>query len=73
MIPCSSRRCTHIDEDGVRCITRLCFANPGPDCFAHQDRSVRPASFEVEGPSAPEHFDRLMKAQPTPGYERAVA
>lgn len=30
----SDRRCSH-EENGVRCITRLCYLNPGPECFAH--------------------------------------
>lgn len=71
MIPCSSRRCTHV-ADGVRCITRLCFANPGPDCFIHQAALVKP-SYDREGPSAREYLDRLMTAQPTPAYERKAA
>jgi hypothetical protein len=71
MIPCSQRRCTHV-EDGVRCITRLCFANPGPDCFIHQDELVRP-SYEVAGPSARDYLGRLMQAQPTPASERVAA
>jgi hypothetical protein len=72
MIPCSSRRCTHVDVDGVRCITRLCFANPGPDCFIHQAELVRP-SYETDGPSARELLDRLMTAKPTPATERVAA
>lgn len=31
----SDRRCTNVSEEGVRCITRLCYLNPGPECFAH--------------------------------------
>jgi len=50
-----------------------CFANPGPDCFIHQDELARPASYDVEGPSAREYLSRLMQAQPTPLHERAVA
>lgn len=73
MIPCSNRRCTHIDENGVRCITRLCFSNPGPDCFIHQDELVRPASYDIEGPTAREYIGRLMQAQPTPAIERRAA
>jgi hypothetical protein len=72
MIPCSDRRCTHVDENGVRCITRLCFANPGPDCFIHQRALVMP-SREVQERMALEHLDRLMQAQPTPAYERVAA
>ena len=72
MIPCSSRRCTHVDPEGVRCITRLCFANPGPDCFIHQRELVMP-SREVQERMALEHFDRLMKTHPTPAGEQVAA
>lgn len=48
----SNRRCAHVDHDGVRCITRLCYLNPGPDCYVHaearRDRARRPSPFEVE-------------------------
>lgn len=72
VIPCSNRRCTHVDQNGVRCITRLCFANPGPDCFAHQSEFTPPAH-DLEGPSARELLGRLMAAQPTPVGERRAA
>jgi len=72
MIPCSSRRCTHVDVNGVRCITRLCMANPGPDCFAHQAEFVRPVR-ERGDLTARELLGRLMAAQPTPAYERTAA
>lgn len=72
MIPCSNRRCSHTDKDGVRCITLLSSYDPGPDCFVHQDALVRPAH-EQAGPSAREYLGRLMEAQPTPAHERRVA
>lgn len=72
MIPCSNRRCQHVDENGVRCITRLCFANPGPDCFAHQAEFLRPA-YEQDAPSARELLGRLMAEQPTLAHERRAA
>lgn len=32
----SARQCTHVDPTtGERCITLLCHANVGPECFAH--------------------------------------
>lgn len=71
MIPCSNRRCTHTATDGVRCITRLCFANPGPFCFVHQDETAKPAHEHGEL-TARELLGRLMAAQPTPAME-AVA
>lgn len=71
-IPCSSRRCTHVDADGVRCITRLCFANPGPDCFIHQAALIKPA-YEEQAPTARELLGRLMQAQPTSAIERRAA
>jgi hypothetical protein len=73
MIPCSDRRCTHTDANGVRCITLLSSYDPGPDCFIHQDSFGRPAFYEVEGPSARELLGRLMAAQPTPAGERRAA
>jgi len=72
MIPCSNRRCQHTGSDGVRCITRLCFANPGPDCFAHQAEFMRPRH-ERQAPTARELLGRLMAAQPTPASERRAA
>jgi hypothetical protein len=71
MIPCSERRCTHV-EDGVRCITRLCYANPGPDCFIHQRALIMPPR-EVQERVAREHLDRLMRDEPTPAWERVAA
>lgn len=37
----ASRRCEHIDADGVRCITVLCSFNAGPCCFTHTARRHR--------------------------------
>lgn len=31
----ANRRCTHTDESGVRCITKLCTFDEGPMCFVH--------------------------------------
>jgi len=47
-------------------------ADPGPDCFRHQDELVRPSRAEMER-TALEHLDRLMQAQPTPAHEREAA
>ena len=71
MIPCSSRRCTHVDADGVRCITRL--ANPGPDCFIHQAALIKKPSYEEQAPTARELLGRLMTAHPTAASERRAA
>lgn len=72
MIPRSNRRCGHVDANGVRSITRLCNANPGPDCFAHQAEFMRPVR-ERGDLTARELLGRLMTAQPTPAYERKAA
>lgn len=32
-----TRRCAHVGHDGERCITRLCYLNPGPDCYVHAE------------------------------------
>jgi hypothetical protein len=46
------RRCTHVDANGVRCITRLCYLNPGSECYVHaalrQEIRQRPAVVEME-------------------------
>jgi hypothetical protein len=72
MIPCSNRRCTHV-EDGARCITRLSRFNPGPDCFRHQAELVRLPPRAVQEEMALSYLDRLIRAHPTPAGERAVA
>jgi hypothetical protein len=49
------RQCRHVDEDtGERCITRLCYVNPGPYCFAH-------APVRFRRPKPVESVEALMR------------
>lgn len=59
----SSRRCTHTSPEGVRCITRLCELNLGPDCFVHSRRArpIPPRADQEQ--AAREEFERLMRQQ----------
>jgi hypothetical protein len=58
-----SRRCTHISPDGVRCITRLCHLNPGPDCYVHAWRRPAMPPRADQEQAAHEEFERLMRQQ----------
>lgn len=52
------------------CPTRLCWANPGPDCFAHTAPVRLPTRAAMER-AAIDEFDRLMQEHPTPWAEAA--
>lgn len=54
----SGRRCTHVDENDVRCITTLCRYNPGPDCFIHTPPE------QISKREAREAFEQLMSELP---------
>jgi hypothetical protein len=52
----NERRCTHVSDEGVRCITRLCYLNPGPECFVHAEQRRRPRDVTDPG-----EVERLMR------------
>lgn len=58
------RRCTHVTPEGVRCITRLCYLNLGPDCYVHSTlRRPAPPPRADQEQAAREEFERLMRQQ----------
>jgi hypothetical protein len=59
----SERRCTHVDGSGVRCITRLCYLNLGPECYVHSRRPAPAPRRADQEQAAREEFERLMRQQ----------